>query len=461
MSNVDTTLTIKFEQVSEQATGNILRVTGLVKVRNLIPLIDSVDLEANPRSSKVGPVTDAIGESLETTPDTFPFKTKGVLVGASAFERRDRSRYALTFGDPQVEGILDGGHNTLAVGLYVLKLALGDSLALKKAKKWQDFKELWEASRGAIADFRAKISSDDLELDVLIPVELLLPSDPEDDLIVADFSGSLLDICAARNNNVQLKAETKANQSGYFDNLKEVLPPGIAERVEWKTNDGGEIKSADIVALLWIALEKLAPLPLDDDGRRVEPPVPQNIYRSKGDCVNRFERLMSSPEVTSDNTGQYKRELRSPAVLSALKVGAKLPELYDRIYAAFPSLYNAHDGKFGRIQAVKKLNPANSKARKLTKFTRQEVDTRFPEGYIVPLVYGLQALLEVTPQGLVQWKTDPHAFLDSHLGAIVAQYKLIMAPWGYDPQKIGKDPGSYTQALNAFETQYLRSKAKS
>lgn len=453
------TVTIKFEQSSEQVTGSILRVTGLVKVRSLIPLIDAVDLEANPRSSRVGPVTDAIGESLENTPETFPFKTKGLLVGASMFERRDRARYELTFSDPQIEGILDGGHNTLALGLYLLKLAVGETAAVRKVRKWQDFKEVWHQERDAIAEFRAAHQGENAELDVLVPVELLLPADPDNEIVVEDFSSSLLDICAARNNNVQLKAETKANQSGYFDNLKELLPAEIAKRVEWKTNDGGEIKSADLVALLWVALEKLDPMPLDDDGRRVDAPVPQNIYRSKGDCVNRFERLMSSPEVSSDNTGQYKRELRSPRVLSALKVGARLPELFDRIYAEFPDLYNANDGKFGRITAVKKLNPPNSRAKKLTKFTKREVSTRLPEGYIVPLVYGLQSLLEADENGHIAWRTDPDAFLDKHLPAIVAQYKLIMAPWNYDPQKIGKDPGAYTLALNAFETEYLRSRA--
>ncbi|EPR75391.1 hypothetical protein ADILRU_2347 [Leifsonia rubra CMS 76R] len=456
MHNADNTLTLKFEQVSEQTTGYILRVSGLVKVRNLFPLIDAVDLDANPRSSKVGPVTDAIGASLETTPDTFPFKTKGILVGASAFERRERSRYELTFDDPRIEGILDGGHNTLALGLYVLRLALPDSPLIKKVRTWQDFKKLWADSRAAIADYRASLTPQDQELETLVPVELLLPSDPEDILVVTDFNGSLLDICAARNNNVQLKAEAKANQSGYFDEVKLLLPTDISSRIEWKTNEGGPVKSADLVALLWVALGMIDPMPVDDDGRQVEAPAPQNIYSGKGECVNRFERLMSSPEVSSMNTGQYKRELKNPLIHSALKIGAQFPELYDRIYAEFPDLYNANDGKFGRILAVKKMN--GSKGKKFTKFTEREIETKIPEGYIIPLVYGLKALLKIE-DGKVEWKTDPHKFLDQHLGAIVGQYKLIMAPWGYDPQKIGKASESYTQALNAFETQYLRSTA--
>ncbi|MGZ0212247.1 MAG: hypothetical protein ACKVI4_07185 [Actinomycetales bacterium] len=456
MNNHANTLTLKFEQVGEQTTGYILRVSGLVKVRNLFPLIDAVDLDANPRSSKVGPVTDAIGDSLETTPDTFPFKTKGILVGASAFERRERSRYELTFDDPRIEGILDGGHNTLALGLYVLKLVLPESTLVKKVRTWQDFKQLWADSRPAIAEYRSSLTPHDYELETLVPVELLLPSDPDDVLVVTDFNGSLLDICAARNNNVQLKAEAKANQSGYFEEVKQLLPPEIAARIEWKTNEGGPVKSADLVALLWVALGMIDPMPVDDDGRQVEAPAPQNIYSGKGECVNRFERLMSSPEVSSMNTGQYKRELKSPLVHSALKVGAQFPALYDRIYAEFPDLYNSNDGKFGRILAVKKMN--GSKAKKFTKFTQREIETKIPEGYVIPLVYGLKALLKVE-DGKVIWKTDPNKFLDQHLGAIIGQYKLIMAPWGYDPQKIGKASESYTQALNAFETQYLRSTA--
>lgn len=453
MNESSSTLTLKFEQSSEQTTGNILRVAGLVKLRNLIPLVNAIDLEANPRSSRVGPVTDSIGESLERTPDTFPFKTKGILVGASSYERLERQRYSVQFENPDIEGILDGGHNTLAIGLYILGLALTDSSSIKKVKLWQDFKELWSESAEAISTYRSTRAPDDQELETLVPVELLLPSDPEDALVVNDFNSSLLDICTARNNNVQLRAETKANQSGYFDNLKTLLPEQITSKVEWKSNDGGTIKAADVVALLWVALRKLDPLPVDDEGRQVDAPAPVNIYSGKGECVNRFERLMSSPEVTTEHN--YKRELRSPRVLSALKVGAEIPELYDRIYAEFPDLYNANDGKFGRILAVKKMN--TTKAKKYTKFTHREIDTKIPEGYIIPLVHGLSALLELTPQGLIQWKTDPSAFLDQHLGAIIGQYKLIMAPWGYDPQKIGKASESYTQAHNAFETEYLKS----
>src|SRR3546814_15114325 len=70
----------------------------------------SSDLEANPRAAKIGSVTNAIVESLEETPELFPFKSKGILIGTSSYEALQRNRFELTFDNPESEGILDGAH---------------------------------------------------------------------------------------------------------------------------------------------------------------------------------------------------------------------------------------------------------------------------------------------------------------------------------------------------------------
>lgn len=451
-----TSVMVKFEQSTEQFTGSIKRIVGFVKIRHMANLITAVDLESNPRSSKTGPITDAILESLERTPDTFPSKTKGLLIGCSSYRARDRQRYELTFVEPVLEGILDGGHNALSLGLHILRTAGVSNRVLGRIKLWNDFKDVWHTH---IEDVQRAVADANLEeLDILVPVELLVPLDPEDTVVVDDFTASLLDICAARNNNSQLKAETKANQSGYFEALKEVLPSTIADAVEWKTNDGGRIKAADLVALAWIPLS-LLDLPNDEDGRTVEAPVPQNIYRSKGDCVTRFERLMSSPEVTAAEEGQYRRNLNSKQVRSALKITAKVVELYDLIYAKFPDAYNANDGKFMRITAVKKMNSPERKTRKYTKYSHVEVGAAIPEGFVIPLVYGLQSLLEVDHEGCVRWRTDPDAFLATNLTSIVGEHKSAVALLDYDPQKVGKSPEAYRMAKIAYEMELLRSRS--
>jgi hypothetical protein len=460
----DSTVTLRFDHLTEHPVGEIKKIQGLVKAASLIDLINVVDLQANPRSAKVGPVTDAIRESIEKTPELFAFKTKGILLGASSYDLLERNRIRIRFEDTSLEGILDGGHNTLAIGLHILTAALDDDRKLKRVKTWSDFRNLWAESSTYIANVQASHKShptstiENSDLSFLVPIELLLPSDPNDSVSVTTFNQSLLDICSARNNNVQLRVEAKANQSGYFDYLKEVLPPEISSHVEWKTNEGGTIKAADIVALAWIPLSVLGELPPDDTGKTVSAPVPQNIYRSKGECVTRFERLMSSDGVTHESGG--KSTLINSQVRSALEVAKDIPALFDRIYQRLPDDYNRGGGKFRRITAVKAMNPENSRAQKRTKFTKTPVDTNIPEGFVVPCVYGLKGLMERDPDGNVKWRTDPSAFLERHLPQIVKQVSMFMAPMEFDPQKFGKEQVTYELAVNTVENLFMQDQAR-
>lgn len=447
---------VRYEQVCDQVEGPVRRIVGFVKARNMLTLFDSADLEANPRSAKSGPVTDAIIESITETPETFPFKTKGVLVGASDYDALDRRRYELRFEDRHVEGILDGGHNMLAIGTYILAQATGDPKLAKKIKRWQDFAEAWSEHRSAVTAF-SKASSGDEEsgpLDFLVPLEILVPSDVEDDEVVATFKSSLLDICAARNNNVELRLETKANQKGYYEELRNALPKAIADRVEWKTNDGGEIKVRDLIALAWIPLSVIE-LPEPLQHIRV---VPQNIYRNKGECVKLFDELMSDETVSKPTGGEYTHELHNTQVASALKLAAELPHLYDKIYRDFPIAYNGDkEGRFGALTIVRRAKDMRSKP--VTHFTSKDVDYVYPDGLIMPLVYGLKALMELDDNGCVRWKEEPSKFIDDHLDAIVRKYRVILDAFRADPQKVGKNEGSYDLVLDAFETELLKRQA--
>lgn len=445
-------VTLKFEQQSVHEVGPIKKFFGLVKVINLIDLIDQLDLEANPRSSKVGSVTDAIRESMDTTPEIFAFKTKGILLGASSYQVRERNRIQVSFDNLGLEGILDGGHNTLAIGLQILTEALGTDTQVRKVKTWEDFRDLWSKSRTEVGALRGgrRIQDHSTGLEALMPIELIVPTDPDDLSSVEKFSQSLLDICSARNNNVQLRVEAKANQTGYFDYLQAVLPQEVAANVEWKTNEGGDVKAQDIVALSWIPLSRLGQFPTDDNGKQVSGPPPQNIYRSKGDCMVRFERLMSSPEVTKERNG--KRILEDARVKSALDVSARFPEIHDWITEHLPNAYNKSGGKFGRITAVKKMNPENRRQLPKTKFTQKQVSTSIPEGFLIPFVYGIGALIETTPGGQVQWRQDPIEFLSRNFDKLVADVAPLIQILDFDPQKFGKEKLTYDMAVRAVET---------
>lgn len=444
-------LIIKYEMVDSQSKGSVTRLVGLVRARNLLSLFDAADLDANPRSAKVGNVTADIIESIERTPELFPYKTKGILIAASVSKSLERKRYQLTFENTKIEGILDGGHNILALGLYVLKQVIEDQRIWRRIKNWPAFKEAWAQYRPSVDALKKKHpSGDGGPLDFLVPVEVLIPSDPEDQFVLGTFTGSLLEIGAARNNNVQLTLETKANKKGFYDDLRKALPKKIADRIEWKANDGGVVKVRDIVALSWIPLS-LAKLP---EGINI--PAPYRIYSSKGECTKAFDALMSHVDVSKPTGGEYTHELHNSSVGSALKIAAQIPELYDLIYKEFPNSYNdGGSGRFGRLSSVKMASDLRTKPK--AQFTDREVQYRYPDGFIMPLVYGLKALMEIDSDGNVGWiVSDPKSFVIENLNTIVRKYRVIIEAFSGDPQKIGKNEGSYSLAMDAFETEILK-----
>ncbi len=442
-------LLIRFESVDRQTEGPVTRLVGFVRARNLLPLLDAADLDANPRTAKVGQITNDIRESIETTPDLFPFKTKGILVASANCRELERRRYHMSFDNPAIEGILDGGHNTLAIGLHILGVAGVEPKELKKVKTWPEFKDAWVANQEKVKALKASAASGaGGPLDFSIPVEVLIPSDPDDDLKLEAFTSSLFEICAARNNNRQLADEAKANKKGLYDHLRTTVPADIAKRVEWKSNDGGDVKIRDIVALAWVPLT-LAPLPAGISKPRVV-----DIYSGKGKCSSSFDAMMEHPEV-STQTGDGTFELHNTVIGAALAVAGTMPTLYDLIYREFPAAYNDGGGRFGRLSSVKMAS--DMKTKPVSAFMKTPVQYSYPDGFIMPLVYGLSALMQTDGDGNVEWRVpNPEKFVRDTLPSVVRRYRAIIEAFSGDPQKIGKNEGAYTIAKDAFETELLK-----
>ena len=164
-----------------------------------------------------------------------------------------------------------------------------------------------------------------------------------------------------------------------------------------------------------------------------------------------------SDAVSKPTGGEYTHELHNPVIGSALILTGRLPELYDKIYRDFPDAYNAAGGRFGGLLIVKVAEKMRSKP--TAHFTNIEVAYAYPDGLIMPLVYGLKALMGVDANGYVKCNEDPAKFLDLHLESIVKKYEVILEAFRYDAQKIAKNEGSYSLVLDAFETEVIRSRA--
>lgn len=467
---MSTDIIVRFTDSYEQKVGDIKKIVGLMSPKSIIKIIDTLDLDANPRNSRLGSVTDAIqasirADELSSTQKLFPFKSKGILLASSSYESLDRGRYRLSFAShDEVEGILDGGHNTLAIGSYILSEA-EHALGNRPPKKnevtiWDSFKQTWMNRRTDIEEYLSLLREEKAALkekgistlDFSIPVELLVPTDPNDALCVENFRTSLLEICDARNNNAQLTQGTKGNQEGLFDSFKALYAekyPEFAAKISWKTNDGNPIESRKLVALSWIPLSLISSNVTSGD---IEAPQLPLVYSGKEKCQEKFLQLIRDDRV-SKAAGSARRELKNPQVLSALKVATDLPGLYDEIYSRFPKHYNK-TGSYGKIGAVKSLK--NSRNEYKTPFFEKATDNPVPDGFIYPLVCGLRALMEADDQGKVYWKTDPHKFLDSPaFENVVAQYSGVIQQSDYDPQKVGKGAMSYTAVENSMKLAVL------
>ena len=443
---------IRFDQVAEQQDGVIKRILGFIQARNLLGLFDDATLDANPRSAKANSVTNDIIESVREDPKAFQFKTRGILLGTSDYTELERRRFELRFSDPAYEGLLDGGHNMLALGTYLLSHVM-DEKDIRKLKLWEDMKSAWRTHRVEVGDARSSF-------DFKVPVELLVPSDLEDDEVVTKFRMALIDVCAARNNNAQLTTEAKANQRGFYDEIRKRMPREISDRVEWKTNewnsDGRPIKVRDLVALAWIPLTVLGEHDLLPTHTESGSPLnfsvlPQNIYRNKGELAKLFDRLMEHPDVSTPKDGPH-HVMHSATIGSAFDLLADLPRLYDYVFINLGDAYNkGTSGKFGRIKAVK----IPKRGRVSSPFERIACDYGVPDGFVLPLVYGLKALMGVE-DGRVVWNKDPDDFIKEHLETFASAFKMPMEMASFDPQKVAKSENSYRFMVGEVEKALLK-----
>lgn len=417
--------------------GPITRVTGYIKGRQLLPLFNEGILSANPRMPKANRVTGEIIETLRSTPELYQFKSKGLLIGSANADSLERNRYSLQFRRG-ADGVLDGGHNMLSIGIYMLELATGDDWA-RSVKNWDQLMEAWDAHL-------AEIKSLGDELDFYVSTELLIPSSRDAD-VMEEFRIALIDICAARNNNAQLSQEAKANQRGFYDEIRsrfEAKLPELSKRVEWRLNewesdDRSPIRVRDLVALACIPLSKLEEYDcLSSEMEFTFNPV--HLYSSKAKLSEQFDELMAQHDIAKQQkNGKF--ELHNTAVGSAFDVLVDFPKVVDWLHKRLPEAYNKSGGKFGRITAVKKPKHGTAK----TPYALEPAPYKVPDGFITPLVYGLGALLQV--KGCkVSWKTDPIKFLEENFDEMVEGFAMAVTMSGYDPQKVGKDKGSYNLA---------------
>jgi hypothetical protein len=191
--------TLRVFQSSDQVQGHLKKVIGVIDAKGVYEIITNSDLNTNPRRPKTGKITNEILDSLDTAPELFMFKSKGLLISSYTVVPLERNRYKISFQDQLLEGILDGGHNTLALAIYLLGLTFPDETI--KINNWDDLKEEWKVRHEQVLHYLKTENPD-----FFVPIEIIYPVSEEYD---DQFVTHILEISSSRNNNVQLTETAK------------------------------------------------------------------------------------------------------------------------------------------------------------------------------------------------------------------------------------------------------------
>ena len=410
----------------------IKKIVSSISPATLIRLVKNADNRINPRTATANPITKAIYETLDKSPELFWYKTKGILIATENCELLDRNRVRISFNKPSYEGIMDGGHNTFAIARFIVDKLFGVTF-----KKWDECKVYWDAHYDEIvAKFQEVEHTPQFRFS--IPVEIVFPGD--DEAAREEYYASIAEICSARNNNIQLKETAKGNQVGCYDYLKERLG---AYPIIWKTGETGKIRAEDVIAMANVPLYFLQENGLLPEG--VKRFNRANLYASKGQCVNFFNEVISHPSISVEEHGKY--IIKNSLIKSALDMTEDIMKFFDLLYVNFPDMYNSHQGSFGRITAVK--NDVKSKA--LFGTINESIDYTYPDGYIYPLLGGVVGLMkydEVTDT--LMWIVNPNSESFNIKNLPLVKYVGWLKK-DLDPQRNGKNQLMYMEAEEAYE----------
>ena len=432
---------IKLEHSNNAQKSNegvkIERISSSISPYHFIRLISVSDNKINPRAARENGITSDIRETLEKSPNLFWLMSKGLLIATENCKILDRGRISLTT-DGAREGIMDGGHNALAISQYIVSCLFPNE---KIFKTWADCKSFWSKNEKDIIKRFNEVGGNEA-FPFSIPIEIIFPSNEDGGL--DEYYQTISQICTARNTNVQLKQATQDNQVGIYEVLKNNL--SCANKVIWKSGQAGKIKVEDIISLAVlpiIFLQESESLPKDKSIKKLNA---ISIYSQKGKCVDFFGDVLKHPEISQKVEDKYK--LNNNLVMSALRMVDDIVRAYDKMYLSFPNIYNCNAGKFGRISSVEQKKNSD------IPFYSMDLksDYKYPAAFFLPLFCGIRKFMYIdSVTNELKWKINPadknFKFEDLDCSKYIEMIKFL----DYNPLKVGKANMMYLEGLDIFE----------
>lgn len=428
----------------------IKKILSSISPSNFIKLMHYANNDINPRNATNNKIARDIDETLQTSPELFWLKTKGIVLATKHCEVLDRNRIKISFYNPELadehskkqEGIMDGGHNAFAIAYYIANVLFEK---VKKWKKWNDFKKYWDDNyEGILEEFDKKGGDEANEFKFSIPIEIISPNDENDD---SEYCDAISEICDARNNNAPLGQPEKDNQEGCYDYLKQILPTSKYSII-WKSGqESGNIRVEDVVSMAvipFIYLQSIGKLSEDKYGTINK----VSVYSQKGACVKFFSKVLQSKEFSAKPTGSGQYVLKSDLIKSALDLTEDIMKFFDLLYKEFPYMYNKAGGSFGRITDVKVKDNTNY----LFKTIDEKAEYRYSYGFFYPLLCGITEFMQYDEEtDTVLWKVNPTSASFNIKDLDIKLFTGFFSMSQYNPNVIGKSASFYDAAAVTFK----------
>lgn len=366
--------------------------------RDYVAVVDVRDLpdlggwrKINVRDPKLsGSVPKAIRASVHDNPELFVFLNRGIVLAAESVSFSNQTgKLTVTLRDPDLHGLLDGGHT--------YNILLEERTTLQESQ--------------------------------YVKVEILEGFKQEEIPTLVD----------ARNTSNQVRDQSLMNLQGEFEHLKKAMGlqhySGLIAYKEHELLDDGGSKPIDV-------RDVIAILTCFDRANFNERIHPINAYRSKSACLQHF----------SDHKADYEK---------IYPLAPDILELYDRVQAMLPDLYNRVRGKSGEVAGGKfgKLTGVTTydgKRRDKLLFIAEESRYGVPAGFVYPVLAAFRALLE-EKSGRYSWGkgVDPLTMLKGQLGETLADTIGNFALDARNPSKTGKSPLVWQACYQAAQVAYL------
>jgi hypothetical protein len=394
--------TIEFPVVSLRRIPSKADTDGLRAYVAVVSVFDLPDLtewrKINVRDPKMnGAVPKAIRKTLDEDPASFLFKNRGLVITVKSTKfDTESSKLTLNMENPDIHGLLDGGHSYKVIKAYCSDVD------------------------------REEIQTQD---QAFVRLEVLEGFDGE----------QIRNIVDARNTSNQVKDQSLMELANSFDGIKKAIAgQPYANKVaykEYEIMDGTDGKTAkpidvrDIIALMTL-FDK------DHFGDNNHPVM---AYSQKADCLKRYK----------DNRESYEK------ILPLLK---DILRLWDVIHRDMRSWYEESKAKQGQGAKFGRITGVTADRDVSLDFLGETSTDIIPTAFKYPILAALRAFVEEI-DGHYRWGMDVENALINDLGMQLTEVLTANAIELRNPNKLGKSSSVWDQCYSKAQVWYLKNQA--